>query len=81
MSKNYDLADLHSYIVPDGPKMLRETICVAQAAIGQQYPNDLRLREHLNRLQRLADECDRKRPLGSDGKHGNRHTPECGCQR
>ena len=23
--------------------------------------------------------CDRLRPLGSDGKHGDRHTPYCGC--
>jgi hypothetical protein len=30
-------------------------------------------------LQVLIDECDRMRPLGPDGKHGDRHTVECGC--
>lgn len=59
------------------PKMLRETLCVAQTCIG--YFGDLRAREHINRLQILLDECDVHRPLGSDGKHGNLHTETCGC--
>lgn len=64
---------------PDGPKMLRETLCVAQSAIGHTYPLDPRKWEHIDRLQRLIDECDRHRPIGPNGKHGNRHTPTCGC--
>lgn len=63
--------------VPDGPKMLRETLCVAQGLVGRS--GDPRAREHVERLGRLIDECDRHRPLGPDGKHGNRHTPTCGC--
>jgi hypothetical protein len=66
-----------SYTVPDGPKMLRETLCAAQAAL---LHSRSRRREHFERLQRLIDECDRHRPLGPDGKHGNRHTPTCGCE-
>lgn len=80
MSKNYDLADLFSYIVPDGPKMLRETLCVAQARIGNSPYDEGRKREHIDRLQRLIDECERMRPTGSDGKHDDRHTPTCGCR-
>lgn len=64
----------------DTPKMLRETLCVAQTAIGNTLPLDPRKAEHLGRLQRLIDECDRVRPLGPDGKHGDLHTPLCGCE-
>jgi hypothetical protein len=71
--------DLTAYIVPDSPKMLRETLGVAQALISNS--NDSRKREHLDRLQRLIDECERHRPLGVGGKHGNLHTPTCGCDR
>lgn len=64
--------------VPDSIKMLRETFCVAQAAIGQL---DLLTRDqHIARLQRLIADCDRQRPLGPDGKHDDRHTPTCGCE-
>lgn len=65
--------------VPDSPKMLRETLCVAQVAVGETYHRDPRAQEHLDRLQRLIDECDRHRPIGPNGKHDNRHTPTCGC--
>lgn len=30
-------------------------------------------------LQDLVKDIDRQRPLGSDGKHGNLHTPWCQC--
>jgi hypothetical protein len=69
-----------SYEVTDGPKMLRETLCVAQARIGNSPYDESRKREHIERLQRLIDECDRHRPLGPDGKHGDRHTDTCGCE-
>lgn len=81
MSKNYDLADLFAYVIPDGPKMLRETLCVAQARIGNSPLDAGRKHEHIDRLQRLIDECDRMRPLGSNGKHDDRHTADCGCAR
>jgi hypothetical protein len=60
--------------VSDTPKMLRETLCVAQASLP-----DHRRAEHAARLQRLIDECDRHRPIGPDGKHGDRCTDTCGC--
>jgi hypothetical protein len=85
MGKSYDLADLHSYIVPDSPKMLKETLCVAQSGIaelmrnGMTYAGDS-MQGHMDRLSRLIEECDRKRPVGPDGKHGDRHTADCGCK-
>lgn len=72
-------SDLSSLIVPDSIKMLRETFCVAQARIGNSPHDESRKREHMDRLQRLIDDCDRQRPLGTAGKHGDLHTPTCGC--
>ncbi len=66
--------------VADSPKMLRETLCVAQAAIGDSAAGGNRTREHIERLGHLIDACDVHRPLGPDGKHGERHTPTCGCE-
>jgi hypothetical protein len=73
--------DLFSYEVHDGPKMLRETLCVAQSEISGSPWNEDRKDEHVARLQRLIDACDVHRPLGPDGKHGGgRHTDTCGCE-
>lgn len=61
----------------DDLKTLRETLCVAQQVIGQvQTP---RWTLHTVVLQNLIDDIDEQRPLGADGKHGDRHTPTCGC--
>ena len=61
----------------DTVKMLRETFCVAQTALGF-YPHDID--NHVAQLGRLADICDEHRPLGPDGKHDvGRCTPTCGC--
>lgn len=68
-----------SYTVPDDPKMLRETLCVAQAAVGRNVSAVDRRGEHIARLGRLIAECDRHRPIGVDGKHSDRHTATCGC--
>jgi hypothetical protein len=68
-----------TYQVADDPKMLRETLCVAQSLIGNSNLNPGRRTEHVNRLQRLISACDDHRPIGPDGKHGDRHTATCGC--
>lgn len=65
--------------VQSDPKMLRETLCLAQAALNVWPSDEGRRPSHIARLQRLIDECDRHRPLGPDGKHGHRHTLICGC--
>lgn len=62
-------------------KALRETLCIAQNLINLQIGIEpTRRRPHSDRIQGLIGEIDRHRPLGSDGKHGNRHTPTCGCE-
>ena len=82
---HHALADLHTYVVPITPKMLRETLCVAEYALnelGRQKPDynaGGTITTHTGRLHHLIEECDRKRPTGPDGKHDHRHTPECGC--
>lgn len=68
-------------ISEDGPKMVRETLCIAQSAFtNHPFMTAEWRRIHIDRLQRLIDECDRHRPLGPDGKHGDRHTATCGCE-
>lgn len=66
--------------VPDSPKMIRETLCVAQSAIAHSAAAAYRRSEHIDRLSCIIQEIDRHRPLGPDGKHGDRHTATCGCE-
>jgi len=59
----------------DTLKMLRETLSAVQnGAAGN------RRGEHSERIGRIIAEIDRQRPLGPNGKHGNLHTPTCGCE-
>ena len=53
-------------------KMLRETLCRVQSAHGV-WPV-LPTRQDMERVQVLIDQIDKHRPLGPDGKHGDRHT-------
>jgi hypothetical protein len=79
------LADLHTYAVPVSPKMLLETLCVVEWALQEVerqrpgYNAGGTIDTHLERVRALMDECNRKRPTGVGGKHGDLHTPECGC--
>lgn len=79
-------AEVHTYAVPLTPKTLRETLAVAEAglhALGRERPGYQAggtIASHLERIALLIEECERKRPTGNDGKHGDRHTPECGCR-
>ena len=67
-------------ITSDSPKMLRETLCLAQSNVASHAIVSYEaMLIHTARLQKLIDECDRHRPRGSDGKHGDLHTPTCGC--
>lgn len=47
--------------VDDTPKMIRETLCVVQSRIADSPLDEDRKWEHIERLQRLIDECDRQR--------------------
>lgn len=79
-------ARLHAYVLPLSPKMLLETLCVVESALHaleRERPGfnaGGNIESHLERIRLIMDECDRKRPTGPDGKHGNLHTPECGCE-
>jgi len=65
----------------DSPKMLRETLCVAQSGIGAlMSEGEVGLDHHMDRLGRLIALIDLLRPLGPDGKHDGRHTTWCGCE-
>ena len=61
------------------PKMLRETLCVAQAALSRSSYDADRRKEHLDRLGELIRRIDVIRPLDTAGQHGELHTPACGC--
>lgn len=84
--KHWLRSDLHTYVLPVPPKTLRETLCVVEAALSaleRERPNynaGGTIDSHRERVALLIDECDRKRPTGTDGKHGSLHTNECGCR-
>jgi hypothetical protein len=68
-------------------KRLRESLCVAQSGISQAYAvgesHSLQSEyamSHIRTIQEVLDQIDILRPLGPDGKHGNRHTEFCGCE-
>lgn len=71
--------DEHTYTVPDSPKTLRETLCRAEVLISHREWDVQFIDRDMAVIGHLISECDRKRPLGSDGKHDDRHTSECGC--
>jgi len=53
-------------------KMLRENLCRQQ--VGQNLPSQL-----ASAVDVLIVMCDKHRPLGVDGRHGDLHTATCGC--
>lgn len=65
----------------DGLKMLRETLCRAQSALGSfLLVEELSyVPEDIKRIQGVIDQIDAMRPLGSNGRHGDLHTPDCEC--
>ena len=64
----------------DTLKMIRETLCLAQASINYVLQNNDQTEKHIARIGRLIADIDQQRPLGSNGKHGNKHTKTCGCE-
>lgn len=54
------------------PKMLTEKLCAQQVLA----PDDFTRHE----IGRLINVLALHRPTGSNGKHGNLHTPTCGCE-
>lgn len=57
-------------------KTLREMLCRAQVRPHDvEWPADVEYTVDL-----LIRRIDQHRPVGPDGKHGNLHTPTCGCE-
>lgn len=54
------------------PKTLREKLCIQQTFAPDRHTSA--------EIGRLISLLDLHRPLGSNGKHGNLHTPTCGCE-
>lgn len=62
-------------------KMLGETLRRAQVLATRRTYDMSSIPDDVVRLGQLIRECDRHRPLGSNGKHGTLHTTTCGCDR
>lgn len=60
-------------------KMLREHLCSAQS-LSSLLPSNVSIVSYMDDLQQLINQIDTMRPLGPDGKHGDRHTQHCGCE-
>jgi hypothetical protein len=62
-------------------KSVRESLCVAQTAIGwADHMAESTRRAHIDKIGELIADIDRQRPLASNGKHDNLHTRTCGCE-
>lgn len=77
MEKEQSVASLQ--IKSKDLKMMREALCLAQWAMRHASFNIAD--SSINHVQTLINEIDKHRPVGTDGKHGNNHTPTCGCKR
>ena len=72
-----DEARTWTYTVPVSPKSMREAMCVATTSLGRAGEV---MDPFVKSMETLIRECDRHRPRGADGKHGDLHTPTCGCE-
>lgn len=62
-------------------KMVREALCFMRSeADGDPVPTGSQVEMYDRILQDLIADIDRQRPLGPDGKHGDRHTALCQCE-
>jgi hypothetical protein len=68
------------YEIAAYPKQLREVLCSLQIAVTWAIDFGI-VAPHMciRRIGCIIDACDAHRPLGPDGKHGDRHTKTCGC--
>jgi hypothetical protein len=61
-------------------KMDREALVYAECALLNFYRPGNQRDMYARIIAGMIAECDRKRPLGVGGNHGNLHTDECGCK-
>lgn len=67
--------------IPYTPKMIREALAIAEGAVARSVsvlPTSA-VNGAARVIRDLVSECDRQRPVGPDGTHGDRHTLTCGC--
>ena len=61
-------------------KMSQEALAVAMTAVWRSLDYDIDQKAAVvNRLEQMHEFLTLLRPVGSNGKHGDRHTPWCGC--
>lgn len=73
------MTEASSYIYP---KSLHEALCAAQSTLAEaarQGMNTGSAPHWIDHIGMLINQIDEHRPLGVNGKHGDRHTPTCGC--
>ena len=58
-------------------KKKTETLMIVETLTHAQF--HVLTEEHVDRLGRLIDAYQQLRPVGSNGKHGDRHADHCGC--
>jgi hypothetical protein len=64
------------------PKMVREALCAAQSALAERARGGMdvdQVPHWIGHLGALINQIDEHRPVGSNGKHGEKHTSTCGC--
>ena len=67
----------------DGLKSTREALCAAQSALAERAITGRDVDAApiwVESLQYLINGIDVHRPIGTDGKHGDLHTPTCECE-
>lgn len=60
-------------------KSARELLCTAQNALARDGMRNSLSEGQQERIGVLIEQIDILRPIGSDGKHGDKHTLWCGC--
>lgn len=61
-------------------KTIGEALSFAECAVLNFYPDTAQRAHYARVLGDLLADVARQRPTGNDGKHGERHTPTCGCE-
>ncbi|WP_280499377.1 hypothetical protein [Nocardia cyriacigeorgica] len=71
------MSELHS---TRSIKTVGEALSYAECAVLNFYPDNSQRAHYAKVLAELLADVARQRPTGSNGKHGDLHTPTCGCE-
>ena len=61
-------------------KTVGEALSYAETALLKTYPESAQRAHYAEVIAELLRDVARQRPVGSNGKHGELHTPTCGCE-